>query len=314
MLRFTLKRLAGLLVTLFAASFVIYSSVYLSPGSPESVLFGGRSPAPEVRAAVRRHLGLDQPFLTRYARWLTDVLQGDLGISMVSQQKVTSLLGHPLGVTSALVAYAMVLIVVAGVGLGLLAALRPGPIDGLVSLAVSVATAIPAFVASGVTVSVFAVALGWFPSYGLADGFWGWARSLTLPAVSLAVIASGLLARITRAGAREQLASDHVQTAVARGLSRPRLIRSHVLRNTAGPVISVTGLQVAGLLAGAVVVEQAFGLGGLGQALLNAVQLKDFAVVQAVCLLLVTGFVLINLVADLLVARLDPRARRAVTS
>ncbi|RSM65518.1 ABC transporter permease [Actinoplanes sp. ATCC 53533] len=314
MLRFTLKRLAGLLVTLFAASFVIYSSVYVSPGSPESIIFGSRDPAPEVRAAVRHHLGLDQPFLTRYARWLGEVLHGDLGTSMVSQQKVTSVLGPPLAVTSALVAYAALLLIVAGVGLGLLSALRPGPLDALINLTMSVATAIPAFVACGVTVSVFAVSLGWFPSYGLADGVGGRLHSLTLPAVSLAIIASGLLARITRAGAREQLASDHVQTAVARGLSRPRLIRSHVLRNTAGPVISVAGLQIAGLLAGAVVVEQAFGLGGIGQVLLNSVQQKDFAVVQATCLLLVGAFVLINLVADLLVAALDPGLRRPVVA
>jgi peptide/nickel transport system permease protein len=312
MLRFTLKRLAGLLVTLFAASFVIYSSVYVAPGSPESIIFGSRTPTPETRAAVRHYLGLDQPFLTRYLRWLGEVLQGNLGSSMVSQQKVSTLLAHPLAVTSALVVYATLLIVVGGVGLGLLAALRPGSVDALISLTVSVATAVPAFVASGATVSVFAVTLGWFPSYGLGDGFGGWLRSLTLPAISLAIIASGLLARVTRAGAREQLASEHAQTAIARGLSRPRMIRSHVLRNTAGPIISVTGLQIAGLLSGAVVVEQAFGLGGVGQVLINSVQQKDFAVVQAVCLLLVTAFVLINLVADLLVARMDPRLRRAV--
>lgn len=312
MLGFTLKRLAGLLVTLFVSSFVIYSSVYLSPGSPESVLFGSRSPSPQVRAAVRRQMGLDDPLLTRYFRWLGEILHGNLGTSMVSQQKVTSLLAHPLAVTSTLVAYATVLIVVTGVGLGLLSALRPGPVDALISVAVSVATAVPAFVAAGITVSVFAVGLGWLPSYGLGEGFGGWLRGLTLPAVSLAIIATGLLARVTRAGAREQLASDHVRTAIARGLSRRRLIRSHVLRNTAGPVISVTGLQIAGLLAGAVVVEQAFGLGGVGQVLIGSVQQKDFAVVQAICLILVAAFVLINLAADLLVARLDPRIRRAV--
>ncbi|HEY6798632.1 MAG TPA: ABC transporter permease [Kineosporiaceae bacterium] len=314
MIRFTVKRLLGLAVTLFAASFVIYSSVYASPGSPESVLFGSRSPSPATRAAVRQYLGLDQPFLTRYLGWLGHVLSGDLGTSLVSQQDVGSRLAHPVQVTCALVAYAAVLIVVAGVGLGLLAALRPGPVDAAISVGVSTATAIPAFVAATVTVSVFAVTLGWFPAYGLDGGATGWVRSLTLPAVSLAVIASGLVARITRATAREQLASEHVQTAVARGLSQARLVRSHVLRNAAGPVISVTGLQIAGLLTGAVVVEQAFGLGGLGQVLIDSVLQKDFPVVQAICLLLVTAFVLLNLLADLLVARLDPRLRRAVTA
>ncbi len=314
MVRFTLTRLLGLGLTLLAASFVIYSSVYLSPGSPESVLFGSRSPTPATRAAVRHYLGLDQPFLTRYLHWLGRVLRGDLGTSLVSQQQVASRLAHPLEVTCALVGYASVLIVVLGVGLGLLSALRPGPVDAAINVAVSTATAIPAFVAASVTVSVFAVGLGWFPSYGLGNGPTGWLRSLTLPAISLAVIASGLVARITRATAREQLASEHVQTAIARGLSRPRLVRSHVLRNAAGPVISVTGLQIAGLLAGAVVVEQAFGLGGLGQLLIDSVQQKDFPVVQAVCLLLVTAFVVLNLIADLLVARLDPRIRKVVTA
>lgn len=314
MLGFVLKRLLGLAVTLLAASLVIYSSIYFSPGSPESVLFGSRNPTPAVRAAVRHHLGLDQPFFTRYLRWLGQVLRGDLGTSLVSQQDVAARLAHPLQVTGALVAYASVLIVILGVGLGLLSALRPGPVDAVINVAVSTATAIPAFVAAALTVSVFAVGLGWFPSYGLADGFAGWLHSLTLPAISLAVIASGLLARITRATAREQLAADHVQTAIARGLSRPRLVRSHVLRNSAGPVISAAGLQIASLLAGAVVVEQAFGLGGLGQLLIDSVLQKDFPVVQAVCLLLVTAFVLLNLLADLLVARLDPRAQRAMMS
>lgn len=313
MLGFTLRRLLGLLVTLFVSSFVIYTSVYLSPGSPESVLFGTRNPSPETRAAVRHHLGLDEPFLTRYVRWLGQVLHADLGTSLVSGQQVSSRLTAPLGVTGALVLYAAVLIVVLGVGLGLLSALRPGRVDAVVTVLVSTATAVPAFVAASATIAVFAVGLGWFPSYGLEDGVGGRLHSLTLPAVSLAIIASGLLARVTRATAREQLASEHVQTAIARGLSRPRLVRSHVLRNSAGPVVSVAGLQIAGLFAGAVVVEQAFGLGGVGQLLIASVVQKDFPVVQAISLLLVTAFVLINLAADLVAARLDPRARRAVT-
>ncbi|MFD1539688.1 ABC transporter permease [Nonomuraea guangzhouensis] len=311
---FLMKRLLGLLVTLLAASFAIYASVYLSPGSPESVLFGARNPPPEVRAAVREHLGLDEPFLTRYVRWLGQVLHGDLGTSLVSQQDVASRLAHPLVVTAALVGYASILIIVLGIGLGLLSALRPGPVDGVVNVLVSTATAVPAFVASSLTISVFAVGLGWFPAYGLTDEIGGWWRSLTLPALSLAIIASGLLARITRATAREQLASDHVQTAVARGLSTHRLVRSHVLRNSAGPVISVAGLQIASLFAGAVVVEQAFGLAGVGQLLITSVQQKDFPVVQAVCLLLVSAFVLLNLGADVLVARFDPRLHRTVIS
>jgi peptide/nickel transport system permease protein len=305
------RRLLGLLATLFVASFVVYGSVYVSPGSPESVLFGGRQPSPEVLAAARAHLGLDEPFLVRYFHWLREVLGGDLGTSLISQQPVTAKLGHPLEITLLLVLYAAVIIVVAGLGLGLLSALNPGPVDAAITGVVSVATAVPAFVASSVLIDVFAVRLGWFPPFGLGHGVGGYARGLTLPALSLAIISSGLVARVTRAAALEQNASEHVRTAVSRGVSRRRIIRAHVLRNAAGPIATVTGLQVAGLFAAAVVVEQAFGLGGLGQVLISSVQQKDFPVVQAICLVLVMAFVVLNLAAELLGLLIDPRARKA---
>jgi len=305
------RRLLGLLATLFVASFVVYGSVYVSPGSPESVLFGGRQPSPEVLAAARAHLGLDEPFLVRYFHWLREVLGGDLGTSLISQQPVTAKLGHPLEITLLLVLYAAVIIVVAGLGLGLLSALNPGPVDAAITGVVAVATAVPAFVASSVLIDVFAVRLGWFPPFGLGHGVGGYARGLTLPALSLAIISSGLVARVTRAAALEQNASEHVRTAVSRGVSRRRIIRAHVLRNAAGPIATVTGLQVAGLFAAAVVVEQAFGLGGLGQVLISSVQQKDFPVVQAICLVLVMAFVVLNLAAELLGLLIDPRARKA---
>lgn len=230
-------------------------------------------------------------------------------MSLISQQPVTDRIAHPLMITLALVAYAALLLAVVGVGLGLLSGLRPGPLDLGITTVVSVSTAVPAFVASSLTVAVFAVGLGWFPAYGLEDGVAGWLRSLTLPAVSLAIIASGMVARVSRAATREQAASEHVVTARSRGVSRRRVVRSHVLRNAAGPIVTVTGLQIAGLLAGAVVVEQAFGLGGLGQLLISSVQQKDFPVVQAIAFVLVAGFVLLNLAADLVAAAIDPRMR-----
>lgn len=314
MTSFLTRRLAALLGTLVVASFVVYASTYASPGSPEKVLLGTRKPTPEALAAARERLGLDEPFLLRYVHWLGNVVTGDFGSSLVSQQPVVDRLSGPLGVTVMLVAYGSVLILLLGLGMGLVSALNPGWIDSTVTALVSVATAVPAFVAAYCLIAVFAVRLGWFPSYGLGDGLVGHLRGLTLPAISLAVISSGLVARVTRAAALEELGSDRVQTAVARGVSRRRTIRSHVLRNSAGPVATVTGLQVAGLFAGAVVVEQAFGLGGVGQLLISAVQQKDFPVVQAICLVLVTAFVLLNLVAELVASMLDPRSRAWSTS
>ncbi|GAA3633102.1 ABC transporter permease [Microlunatus ginsengisoli] len=308
-----LHRLIGLAVTLLAASLVVYLSLYLSPGSPEQVLFGSRPPSPEVQEQVRHYLGLDQNVFVRYVDWLGNVLTGDLGTSLITQQPVADRVAPAAEVTLALVAYAGVLVLLLGIGSGLLAALRPGKLDGAVTAGTSVAVALPAFVASSLLISVFAVNLGWFPAYGLGTGVGGWLRGLTLPAISLAIIASGLLARVTRSAARAELASEHVQTATMRGISHGRLIRSHVLRNASAPIATVAGLQVAGLIAGAVVVEQAFGLGGLGGLLISSVQQKDFPVVQAVALIVVVGFVVLNLVADVISAILDPRVRRAVS-
>lgn len=309
MRRFLFRRLLGAMVTLLAASVVVYLCVYLSPGSPEQVLFGSRPPSPEVQAQVREYLGLDQNPVARYLTWLGHVLSGDLGTSLITQQPVTDRIAGPALVTLSLVAYAAVLIVLLGIGSGLLAALRPGPVDAGVTTLTSVATAVPAFVASGFLISVFAVQLGWFPAYGQEAGTVGWWQGLTLPAVALAIVASGLVGRVTRASAREELASEHVQTARMRGISGGRLLRSHVLHNASPSVVTVVGLQVAGLVAGAVVVEQAFGLNGLGGLLISSVQQKDFPVVQAIALIVVGAFVLLNLVADIVAMALDPRAR-----
>ncbi|WP_375503075.1 ABC transporter permease [uncultured Jatrophihabitans sp.] len=309
MIGFLVKRLAGLVATLLIASFVVYASIYVAPGSPENVLFGSRPPPEATRRAVRHDLGLDQPFLTRWAHWLDNVLHGNFGTSLISQQSVSARIAHPTTITLALVGYSAVIVVVLGIGLGLLSALRPGVVDVAVTAFTSLATALPAFVASSVAISIFAVRFKIFPAYGLEPGLVGWIRSLTLPALCLATISLGLLARTTRAVAKEQLASDVVQTARARGISNVRIVRSHVLRLSANSVVTIAGLQVAGLFAAAVVVENAFGLGGLGQLLISSVQQKDFPVVQAISLLFVFAFVGLNTVADLVNAVLDPRLR-----
>jgi peptide/nickel transport system permease protein len=314
MSHYLLRRLLGVVVTLFVASLVVYLSVFLAPGSPEQVLFGSRPPSPEVQAEIRHSMGLDQNVFLRYFDWLGNVLTGHFGTSLINQQPVTSLLGHPAAITFSLVTYAAVLILLVGFGSGLLAALRPGWVDSSVTAVTSVATAVPAFVASGLLASLFAVKLGWFPAYGTTSGVGGWMRSLTLPAVALAIISSGMLSRVMRASARRELASEHVVTARMRGIGGSRMVRSHVVRNAVGPVVTVAGLQIAGLVAGAVVVEQAFGLSGLGQLLITSVEQKDFPVVQAVALIVVAAFVLLNLVADLIVAVLDPRVRAAVSA
>ncbi|WP_194924667.1 ABC transporter permease [Catenulispora pinisilvae] len=309
--RYVLLRLGGLVTTLLLSSMLIFSSLYLAPGSPENVIFGNRTPSPAARAAVRHQLHLDRPLPVRYWDWLTGVLHGDFGRSMVTDQSVSSRVGSGLGTTLSLVAVAAVLIAVLGLALGIAAALKPGFVDAAVNLFTSVSVAIPPFVAASILVSIFSIKLGWFPATGLPDGFWGHLRGLVMPAFSLALISCGYLARVTRNALREQLAKEHVQTAVGRGLPRRVVIRRHALRGALPPIITVIGLQIAGLFAATLIVETAFGIPGIGRLTVQSVSQKDFPVVQAVALLLVAAFVVANTVTDLLQAAVDPRLRTA---
>jgi peptide/nickel transport system permease protein len=307
MTRLLLHRLGGLLTTLLLSSVVIFGSLYLAPGSPENVIFGSRTPTAAARAAVRHRLHLDQPMPVRYWDWLTGVLHGDLGTSMVTGQPVADRVGAGLGTTALLVLLASALVVVLGLGLGLLGALRPGRIDGAVSAVSAVSVTVPPFVAATVLISVFAVRLGWLPASGRGSGFDG----LVLPAVALALLSCGFLAQVTRNAVREQLDREHVQTALVRGLPRAAVLRSHVLRNALPPIITAAGLLVAGMFASTLVVESAFALPGIGQLTIQSVAQKDFPVVQAVALLLVAAFVVCNAASDLIQAVVDPRLREA---
>ena len=306
-LQFLARRLAMLAATLLVSSFVIFSSLYLAPGNPIAVLSGGRSLPPESIAVLERRYHLDQPFLTQYWIWLTNALHGDLGISILLRTNVADLIVQRAGTTAALVLYSSLLIVVLGVGLGLLGGLKPGWIDTSVIVATAVSAALPSFVAAIVLVLVFSVSLGWFPSLGTGTGFLDAVYHLTLPAIALAVSSLAIVSRVTRASVREEFGREHVQTAISRGIPYPQLVRRHVLRNAAIPITTVSGITIASLIAGAAVVERAFGLNGLGAYLVLAAANKDFAIVQGISLVLVATFVVVNLVVDVLYAVLDPR-------
>jgi peptide/nickel transport system permease protein len=307
MARFLLRRLLMLIATLFVSSFIIFSSLYLAPGNPIATLSGGRSLPPESIALLEERFHLDEPFLVRYFQWLGDVLHGDLGVSIGLRQDVSDLIAARVGTTLALVAYASVIILVLGIGLGLLGGLRRGRVDTGVLVVTTVLASLPAFVASTFLIGVFSVRLGWFPAFGTGEGALAQVRHLTLPAVALAAASLALVARVTRTSVREELAREHVQTATSRGLSRSVVVRRHVLRNAAIPITTVAGITIASLIAVAAVVERAFSLNGLGAYLVSAAASKDFAVVQAISLVLVTVFVVLNTVVDLLYAVLDPR-------
>jgi peptide/nickel transport system permease protein len=302
---FLARRLMWLAITLLAASFAIFGALYLAPGNPATLLAGGHA-TPALLTQIEQQYHLNEPMLVRYWQWLAGVFSGNLGESFVYREPVTTLLAARVTNTLLLVSYSSVIIIVVGVLLGLISALarRTGVV---VTIVTGIGYGIPSFVAAIVLITVFAVDLGWFPVFGagtgLADRLW----HLTLPAVALAVAWIAYVSQLTRTAVREELHREHVDTARARGIPARLIIRRHVLRNAMIPITTVAGLTVAGLIAGDVVVEEAFGISGLGALLDQAVSQKDFAVVQAISLILVAVFVVVNALVDVLNAALDPR-------
>lgn len=306
------KRLLGLVATLLAASFAVFASLYLAPGDPVTFLMHGHPATPEAVAAIRQQYRLDEPFAVRYLDWIGGVCHGDFGRSVQFRQDVSDLLTSRLVTTAWVIGYSTVLIVLVGLVFGAAAALRPGTIDRIVMVGTAIATATPAFVAAVILVSVFSVQLGWLPAFGdgSGGGLGGRISHLTLPAIALAFTFVGLLARVTRASMLAELGREHVEVARSRGVPEASVIRKHVLRNALGPITTVTGTVVAGLLVSTSIVETAFGVSGIGQLLVSSVAVKDFPVVQAVCLLVVAAFVIVNLLVDVLLPLIDPRLAR----
>jgi peptide/nickel transport system permease protein len=297
--------------SLLVASFVIFGALYLAPGSALAALSGGRAlPASSVAILDQRY-HLNAPFLEQYWYWLDGVVHGNLGISITLRENVSTLIGNRIWTTAGLVLYASLIICVAGIGLGVIAGLRPGWLDTSTLVTTAVTAAIPSFVASIVLILLFAVKLGWFPalSTGAGGGFVGDIKTFTLPAVALALSSLAIVARVTRAAIREEAEREHVQTAISRGIPMRRVIQRHILRNAAIPITTVSAITVASLIAVSAVVETAFSMNGLGAYLVQAAQSKDLAVVQGISLVLVTAFVVVNLLADLLYAVLDPRVK-----
>lgn len=303
------RRLAALVLVFVVSSFVVFAGMYLAPGSPEQFLVQGRTVSPEVLAAIREQYHLDDPFLVRYWDWLVAALHGDLGRSLSTQQDVATLVGSRIPTTAELVGYSAILIIIFGIGLGVLAATRTGIFEKVVILGSNLGFAVPTFFAAVILMSIFGARLGWFPVSGSGEGVLGSLWHLTLPAIALSLPAIAVVARITRTAVRDEQGSEHVETAVARGVPRRIVLWRHTIRNSMLPVTTVVGTNIAALLAAAFVIEYAFTLDGIGSMLIDSVQKKDFAVVQAIALILVVAFGVINLAVDLLYAVIDPRVR-----
>lgn len=302
-------RLVGLAATMLVVSFLVYWMLYLAPGDPVSLLLGNQPASPGTIAALRADYHLNDPFLVRYWYWLSGIVRGNLGTSILFGVPVAKLLGERALNTLFLACYAAVLILVPGVVLGIVAGLRGGWRDRLIVVATAAGQAVPAYIAAIVLIAIFAVGLGIFPVSGAGTGFADRVWHLTLPAIAMALTSLSVVTRVTRAAIREETRREHVETARSRGIPEALVRRRHILRNGLIPIVTVGGLVIAAQISGAIVVETAFNLNGLAGYLVQSVQQRDFAVVQAITLILVTIFVVLNTIVDLLYGFLDPRVR-----
>lgn len=315
MLRFVLSRLVLLLLGLVVASALIFFTLRLLSGDVAQVIAGTQSSPAQV-AAIRKALGLDEPLTAQYGSWLLGLVHGDLGRSLVTGSSVSSQLAQKMSVTLPLAGLALVFGLAFGVPLGVVSALRRRRIGGtVISVIAQALAAVPAVWGGMILIAVFAVTLRILPTQGYPTA--GWAtpgralESLVLPALTIGVIEGAVILRFTRSATLDALGQDYVRTAAAKGLTRTQALIRHGLPNVMLSVVSVLGVQIAGLIVGAVLVEQLFALPGVGRMLVSDVGVRDLTKVQGELFALTAIVLVIGFVVDIVHRVVDPRQREA---
>lgn len=309
---FLARRFLTFVATLVAASLVVFVALEILPGDPAQIMMGINAP-PEAVDALRVKLGLDQPPVERYFRWVGGLLVGDLGKSFTYSVPVSELLTQRLQLTIPLALAATLLSTLIGLPLGVFAASHHNRFGdyGIITFG-QLGIAVPNFWLAILLTLLFSIQLGWFPAGGFPgwDGdLWPAVRSLILPTIALAAIQTAIFSRVMRSAVLEVLREDYVRTARAKGLSRAETLRGHVLRNAFVPVITVMGLELANLLVGTIVVEQVFYLPGLGRLVFQSITQLDLIVVKNVVIMLAAMVILVNFIVDVLYTLIDPRLR-----
>ena len=312
MLKYLLRRTAAAIPVLVLVSLMSFAVIWLVPGDPAAA-FLDSSASPEQVARLRHELGLDQPLHVQMVEWYGRVLSGNLGESILLKRSVGAALLERLPVTLSLAALALVLAVVFGIAAGILAAIRRGTFaDQTIMTLALLGLSVPDFWLGLVLIVVFAVGLGWLPSGGfvpITQSVTGWLATMAMPALTLALVQMGFIARMTRSAMLDVLHQDFMRTADAKGLSHRFVIMRHGLPNAMMPILTVIGIIAGSLLGGAVVVEQVFSLPGVGRLIIGAIMSRDFPVIQGGLLFLALIYLVINLLVDLLYAVVDPRVR-----
>lgn len=313
MLRYMLKRLVSLCLSLLVASAVIFLCIEVVPGDPAAYMLGMNAQE-DTLAALRAELGLEGSTLSRYFAWVGGMVQGDFGTSYTYRTPVAEMIRERLWVSLPLAVYALLLSTVIAFPAGIWAASRRGRLaDYGVMGMTQLGVAIPNFWFAMLMVLVFAINLRWMPAGGFAgwdEGLFAALKSLTLPAIALALPQASILARVMRSSLLDTLGEDFIRTARAKGLTRAQALWRHALRNALIPVLTIIGLQFSFLLAGAIIIENVFYLPGLGRLVFKAISARDLIVVESVVMLLVFAVIMVNFAVDMAYAAVDPRLRK----
>ncbi len=313
MFAYIVRRIVATIPVVAIVALFIFSLLYFAPGDPAAIIAGDQASPADVER-IRASLGLDRPFVVRFAEWSWQVLHGDLGVSIFTNLPVTKMIGQRIEPTVSLMLLTLLLAISTAVPLGVLAAWKQGTwIDRLVMMIAVSGFSVPVFVVGYILAYVFALSLDWFPVQGytpfsLSDPL-PWLRNLILPAMALGLAFVALIARITRATMLEVLSQDYIRTARAKGVGQRPILFLHALKNAAAPIVTIIGIGFAGLIGGAVVTESVFAIPGVGRLVVDAILRRDYPIIQGVVLILSFVYVLVNLGVDLLYTLFDPRIR-----
>jgi len=310
MTKYILQRLIQLIVVVLVVSVIIFWVVRITPTDPIASITKGKNMSAQTIAALKAEYNLDKPYPQQYFAWVAGMLRGDFGKSYQYRESVTVLLAGRIATTVQLVLMSSILIVFLAIPLGMLSASRRNSlIDQSLTVASLILVSSPPFLTGILMMLLFTMVLPIFPTFGTGTDFLSNIKYLTLPAIALAAVRVALTMRITRSNMVEQLTSGYVQTAIAKGLSRTKVVYKHALKNAMIPVLTVVSLDISGMLGGSVMVEKVFSLNGIGTLLADGINKSDYPITQSLTLLMVLVFMLCNLFVDIMYAVIDPRIR-----
>ncbi|MCX7339918.1 MAG: ABC transporter permease [Hyphomicrobiales bacterium] len=312
MLSYVIRRLFSTLLVMAMVAIFVFLLLHLSPGDPAAIIAGDNA-TPAAIDGIRQKLGLSDPLPVQFVRWIGHVLQGDLGVSIFSNEPVLKLVGQRLEPTLSLALMTLVVAVTLAITFGVLAAWKAGTwIDRALMVVSVVGFSVPTFVVGYLLIYLFAIELRWLPVQGytpMSEGLDGWARNLVLPSIALGLAYIALIARITRASMLDVLSEDYIRTAKAKGVANQSMLLKHALKNAGVPIVTVIGIGVALLISGVVITETVFNIPGIGRLVVDAIAKRDYPIIQGVILIFSGVYVLVNLLVDLTYTVIDPRIR-----